>query len=229
MRCFQNFLTEETDSLEEYLTEFENAVKSTHDRVNMNGHTMFTPKHQNPTLPNKMIVSCFHGDEPAGWIGLLEFVKNYNAENVIITYLPIISGDAFRTGKHLNMQGENPNLLVTSHPSKEMRRLIEAQDMWLSRASHGFLDLHEDPWRDEGYVFSWSDRGDLTGRMVENLSQFFPLFSGGVLKEDPQDMLGEHMARCGVCPSITHETPVLNHPIEKRVDATIRAIMEFLL
>ena len=228
MRRFQNFLTEELDSLEDYLTQFENAIKSTHDRVNMNGHTMFTPKHQNPVLQNKMIVSCFHGDEPAGWLGLLEFVKNYNTENVNVTYLPIISEDAFRTGNHLNMQGENPNLLVTSNPSKEMRRLLEVQDMWLPRASHGFLDLHEDPWRNQGYVFSWSDRGDLTDRMVENLSQFFPLFAGGILTEDPQDMLGEYMAKNGVCPSITHETPVLDHSIDKRINATIRAIMEFL-
>ena len=228
MKSFQNFLTEDTDSLEGYLTEFQNALVSTHDRVNMNGHTMFLPKNENSSFPNKMIVSCFHGDEPAGWLGLLEFVKKYNVDSVNVSYLPIISGDVFRSGKHLNEDGENPNLMVSSQPSKEMKRLLEAKDMWLPRASDGFLDLHEDPWRGEGYVFSWSDTGDLTDRMVENLSQYFPLFNKGVLLEDPQDMLGEYLARFGVSPSITHETPVLDHELEERIEATILAIKEFL-
>jgi hypothetical protein len=37
------------------------------------------------------------------------------------------------------------------------------------------------------------------------------------------------MARFGVSPSITHETPVLDHELEERIEATILAIKEFLL
>ena len=77
MKSFRKFISEETDAAESYLCEFADALADTHKRIDVNGHDLFVPIEENTKLPNKMIASCFHGDEPAGWMGLMEFVKNY--------------------------------------------------------------------------------------------------------------------------------------------------------
>ena len=228
MKSFRKFITEETDAAESYLCEFADALADTHKRIDVNGHDLFVPIEENTKLPNKMIASCFHGDEPAGWMGLMEFVKNYKAENVNISYLPIVSRDVFNSGEHLNTRGENANHNVKNQPSEEMSRLMESRSEWVLRAAEGFLDLHEDPWRDEDYVFSWSDRERLSERMINIIGEYFPLFEGGRIDSDPQGMLGEYLASLGVNPCLTTETAVLGHDLEHRIECTVKLIKEFL-
>ena len=101
MKTFRSFLTEETkNSVSQYLQEFEDAVVSTHERIERNGHTFFTPRTFDKKVPNKMIISALQGDEPAGWMGLLEFVKNNKPKNVNVTYVPIFSKETFESGEH---------------------------------------------------------------------------------------------------------------------------------
>ena len=166
MKSFKSFISDTDDVVEQYLQEFERAVVQTHQRVDLNSHTFFVPLQFNESLPNKLIASALQGDEPAGWMGLLEFVKNNKPANANVSYLPIFSKETFRSGLHEDDAKRNPNHHIPYNPSRETARLLAVKERWLPLASGGFLDLHEDPWRGEGYAFVWSDTGDLGSRMV---------------------------------------------------------------
>jgi len=237
MKDFRTFISEEVNKVEQYLQEFGDAVSSTHRRADVNGHTFFVPLNFKDELPNKMIASAFQGDEPAGWVGLLEYVKNNKPQNANVTYLPIFSKETFQTGKHEDPRGENPNHNIPHKPSQETSRLLAAEDKWLPLASGGFLDLQEDPYRGEGYAFVWSDRGDVGSRIVDLIGEYFSLFEspyyphlavGGRIESDDQGMFGDYLATKGITPSITSETPVKGEDMDKRVKVNVEIIKEFL-
>jgi hypothetical protein len=228
MKSFKSFISDTDDVVEQYLQEFERAVVQTHQRVDLNSHTFFVPLKFNESLPNKLIASALQGDEPAGWMGLLEFVKNNKPANANVSYLPIFSKETFRSGLHEDDAKRNPNHHIPYNPSRETARLLAVKERWLPLASGGFLDLHEDPWRGEGYAFVWSDTGDLGSRMVGLIEGYFPLFEGGRIERDDQGMIGDYLASLGVTPSVTSETPVLGEDLEKRVGVNVEIIKEFL-
>ena len=228
MKSFKSFISDTDDVVEQYLQEFERAVVQTHQRVDLNSHTFFVPLQFNESLPNKLIASALQGDEPAGWMGLLEFVKNNKPANANVSYLPIFSKETFRSGLHEDDAKRNPNHHIPYNPSRETARLLAVKERWLPLASGGFLDLHEDPWRGEGYAFVWSDTGDLGSRMVGLIEGYFPLFEGGRIERDDQGMIGDYLASLGVTPSVTSETPVLGEDLEKRVGVNVEIIKEFL-
>ena len=228
MKSFKSFISDTDDVVEQYLQEFERAVVQTHQRVDLNSHTFFVPLQFNESLPNKLIASALQGDEPAGWMGLLEFVKNNKPANANVSYLPIFSKETFRSGLHEDDAKQNPNHHIPYNPSRETARLLAVKERWLPLASGGFLDLHEDPWRGEGYAFVWSDTGDLGSRMVGLIEGYFPLFEGGRIERDDQGMIGDYLASLGVTPSVTSETPVLGEDLDKRVGVNVEIIKEFL-
>ena len=237
MRDFRTFITEEVNKVEQYLQEFEDAVSSTHRRADVNGHTFFVPLVFKDELPNKMIASAFQGDEPAGWVGLLEYVKNNKPQNANVTYLPIFSKETFQTGQHEDPRGENPNHNIPNKPSQEASRLLAVEDKWLPLASGGFLDLQEDPYRGVGYAFVWSDRGDVGSRIIDLIGEYFSLFEspyyphlavGGRIESDDQGMFGDYLATKGITPSITSETPVKGEDMDKRVKVNVEIVKEFL-
>jgi len=228
MKSFKSFISDTDDVVEQYLQEFERAVVQTHQRVDLNSHTFFVPLQFNESLPNKLIASALQGDEPAGWMGLLEFVKNNKPTNANVSYLPIFSKETFRSGLHEDDAKRNPNHHIPYNPSRETARLLAVKERWLPLASGGFLDLHEDPWRGEGYAFVWSDTGDLGSRMVGLIEGYFPLFEGGRIERDDQGMIGDYLASLGVTPSVTSETPVLGEDLDKRVGVNVEIIKEFL-
>ena len=228
MKSFKSFISDTDDVVEQYLQEFERAVVQTHQRVDLNSHTFFVPLQFNESLPNKLIASALQGDEPAGWMGLLEFVKNNKPTNANVSYLPIFSKETFRSGLHEDDAKRNPNHHIPYNPSRETARLLAVKERWLPLASGGFLDLHEDPWRGEGYAFVWSDTGDLGERMAGLIGEYFPLFEGGRIERDDQGMIGDYLASLGVTPSVTSETPVLGEDLDKRVGVNVEIIKEFL-
>ena len=228
MKSFKSFISDTDDVVEQYLQEFERAVVQTHQRVDLNSHTFFVPLQFNESLPNKLIASALQGDEPAGWMGLLEFVKNNKPANANVSYLPIFSKETFRSGLHEDDAKRNPNHHIPYNPSRETARLLAVKERWLPLASGGFLDLHEDPWRGEGYAFVWSDTGDLGDRMVGLIEGYFSLFEGGRIERDDQGMIGDYLASLGVTPSVTSETPVLGEDLDKRVRVNVEIIKEFL-
>ena len=228
MKSFKSFISDTDDVVEQYLQEFERAVVQTHQRVDLNSHTFFVPLQFNESLPNKLIASALQGDEPAGWMGLLEFVKNNKPANANVSYLPIFSKETFRSGLHEDDAKRNPNHHIPYNPSRETARLLAVKERWLPLASGGFLDLHEDPWRGEGYAFVWSDTGDLGDRMVGLIEGYFSLFQGGRIERDDQGMIGDYLASLGVTPSVTSETPVLGEDLDKRVRVNVEIIKEFL-
>ena len=238
MKSFVNFLVEEKEnSVEQYLREFEDAVSSSHRRLDKNGHTFFIPLSFDKKLPNKMIMAALQGDEPGSWLGLMEYVKNNKPTNANVTFLPIFSKEAFRSGNHEDDANQNPNHNIPQNPSREANRFLSMKEMWLPLASEGFLDLHEDPYRAEGYAFVWSDTGGLGDRIVELIGDHFPLLHApfppshsinGRIEKDDQGMLGDYISRLGVSPSITSETPILNFELDKRVEVNVKIIREFL-
>jgi hypothetical protein len=228
MKSFKSFISDTDDVVEQYLQEFERAVVQTHQRVDLNSHTFFVPLKFNESLPNKLIASALQGDEPAGWMGLLEFVKNNKPANANVSYLPIFSKETFRSGLHEDDAKRNPNHHIPYNPSRETARLLAVKERWLPLASGGFLDLHEDPWRGEGYAFVWSDTGDLGDRMVGLIEGYFSLFEGGRIERDDQGMIGDYLASLGVTPSVTSETPVLGEDLDKRVGVNVEIIKEFI-
>jgi predicted deacylase len=236
MKRFRTFLKEEADSVETYFAEFANAVSSTHRRIDENGHTFFVPIDIDENKPKKMIAAALQGDEPAGWLGLLKFVKENKPDHVNVSYLPIVSKEVFRSGKHEDDANQNPNNNIPEAPSREMSRLLAIIDKWLPLARDGFVDLHEDPYRAVGYMYVWSDRGDLGDRMVNIVRSKFPLFDApihmakdGRIEVDEQGMLGDYLSKLNISPSMTTETPAGGEfPIDERVEVQVELVKEFL-
>ena len=95
----------------------------------------------------------------------------------------------------------------------------------------------EDPYREEGYAFVWSDRGDVGSRIVDLIGEYFSLFEspyyphlavGGRIESDDQGMFGDYLADQGITPSITSETPVKGEDMDKRVKVNVEIVKEFL-
>jgi predicted deacylase len=238
MKSFRKFIVEESnDSVEQYFREFEDAVSSTHKRFDENGHTFFIPL-KFGDKPNKLVASNLQGDEPAGPVGLLKYVKENKPTEVNVTYLPIVSKESYRSGKHNDDSDINPNNNIPNNPSREMKRLLDILDRWLPLARDGFVDLHEDPNRDEGYMFVWSDSEGLGDRMVNIIGKKYSLLHNpfypnhaidGKIEKDQQGMLGDYLATIGVKPSMTTETPAGGgFPLAERADVQVQLLKEFL-
>lgn len=124
-----------------------------------------------PDGPQLLIASGFHGEEPAGPWGVLDFLESapdamLAAAN--LTLLPLVNVSGFRAGTRFNAAGQNPNRgylgLPGEAPSHEGRILLGHAPLLREAAADGLLTCHEDVLLSHGYLYS-QERWRLPGRL----------------------------------------------------------------
>ena len=149
-----------------------------------------------PGTPRLLIASGFHGEEPAGPWGVLEFMRALPetlACEVDLSLLPLVNATGFAAGTRLNAQGENPNRGYGAHangdlPSIEGRRLIANVERLLPLAADGLLACHEDVGLSHTYAYTYEHRpepGPFSHALVATAAAHFDLHPDGVVDECP--------------------------------------------
>jgi hypothetical protein len=201
----------------------------------------------NPSAPQLLVTSGFHGEEPAGPWGVLEFLETAEQallSRVQLAVLPLINVTGFRAGTRFNALGENPNRgyldLGGENPSIEGRLLLSHRDLLRQSARDGLLTCHEDVLLSHGYVYG-NERAAVPGEFSRALlavnAAFFPVhpdgavdgcpIAGGIVFNHHDSSFESWMMEQGAARAACVETPG-QHPIARRIAAQ-RAMIETFL
>ena len=137
---------------------------------------MIRPQKLKQRAPSIMATAGFHGEEPAGPWGLLEFLETVDEktlQSVNYSFLPLVNPTGFEKGERLNMYGENPNCGyaatdpevnaattgVNRYPSREGTLLLGNINEILRLSRDGFLTQHEDTSLKKG-AYLWINETD---------------------------------------------------------------------
>ena len=156
-----------------------------------------------PPLPMKqtriLVAGGFHGDEPAGCWGILDFLKNAPAhllEQVSISFLPMVNPSGIRRHTPANVWKENTNRGFVPavaeeeghqhKPSCEGVLLTDNLPSLLFCAKDGFLTLHEDYERTKFYLYANEHHAQpkaFTKHMVNAGASMCPILPDGDYEE----------------------------------------------
>lgn len=202
---------------------------------------------RDPGALQLLVASGFHGEEPAGPWGVLEFLDaaaQSLLSRVRLTVLPLVNATGFRAGTRFNAFGENPNRgylgLPGENPSHEGRLLLAHRDLLLEAARDGLLSCHEDVLLSHGYLYS-CERAATPGAFSRSLlaanAAFFPLHpdgsvdgcpvTGGIIFNHYDGSFESWLMKQGAARAACVETPG-QHPIGQRIAAQ-RAMIEAFL
>jgi hypothetical protein len=141
--------------------------------------------------PSLLVASGFHGEEPAGPWGVLEFLESAPVELLSaarLSVLPLVNVTGFSKGTRFNAWGENPNRgflgLAGESPSREGRILLDHQALLVPAAQEGLLTCHEDVLLSHAYLYSQEHAetpGKLTRALLEANAAHFPLHPDGLV------------------------------------------------
>lgn len=144
-----------------------------------------SPKRIKREVPNILVTGTFHGEEPAGCLGILEFLES-NPEKIVegvnLSFLPLVNPTGFALGTRFNYWGDSPNSgfveSVGDKLSLEGKIILDNFDVLKRRARDGFISLHEDEDYSDFYVYSF-ERGDkpdsFTRMILDTGSRYFTL------------------------------------------------------
>ena len=146
--------------------------------------------------PRLLIASGFHGEEPAGPWGVIEFMRTLPealAGQVDLSLLPLVNATGFAAGTRFNAQGENPNRGYGTHangdlPSIEGCRLIANVVRLLPLAADGLLTCHEDVGLSHAYAYTYEHRpdpGPFSRMLAATAATHFDLHPDGAVDEYP--------------------------------------------
>lgn len=96
-----------------------------------------------------LIAAGFHGNEPAGPVGLNKWAKNLPIDNVAVSFLPLVNPTGFRDGTRDNWKKQPTNRgWIRAEEgetlSLEGRAIQKNLQKILDSSRDGFLTLHED-------------------------------------------------------------------------------------
>lgn len=188
--------------------------------------------------PRLLVAAGFHGEEPAGCWGLLEFIEHAAAELLDaanLSLLPLVNVTGFRAGTRLNAWGENPNRgfrgVPGETPSREGRILLTHVAALRLAAKDGLLTCHEDVLLRHAYLYSLERSptpGTLTRELLAANAVHFPLHpdgiidgcpvSGGIIFNHHDGSFEAWLMHEGIAYAVCVETPG-QHPLERRIAA----------
>lgn len=202
---------------------------------------------EDPSAPRLLVSSGFHGEEPAGPWGVLEFLEMADPRllsRTRLTVLPLVNVTGFQAGTRFNACGENPNRgyrgLPGENPSGEGRLLLAYGDLLQQASRDGLLTCHEDVLLSHGYVYS-SERaatpGPFSQALLRVIAANFPVHpdgtvdgcavEGGIVFNHDDGSFESWLMQRGAARAACVETPG-QHPIARRIAAQ-RAMIEAFL
>lgn len=175
-----------------------------------------------------LIAAGFHGEEPAGPWGVLEFLRvapDALLDRATLGIIPLVNATGFAAGRRFNARGENPNrgfdpAIAGERLTAEGEVLLGQRERLLAAARHGLLCCHEDEGMEAAYVYTL-EQGEAPGRfsrgLVETMARFFPLVpdgkvdgcpvAGGLVYNRHDGSFESWAVRHGVPLAATVETP----------------------
>ncbi len=200
-----------------------------------------------PGAPRLLLASGFHGEEPAGPWGVLEFLDATDGDllsRVQLTILPLVNATGFRAGTRFNAFGENPNRgylgLPGESPSHEGLLLLAHGELLLDAACDGLLTCHEDVLLSHAYIYSSEHTAEPSGfshSLLAANAAHFPLHpdgivdgcrvTGGIVFNHYDGSFESWLMQRGAARIACVETPG-QHPIAQRIAAQ-RAMIEAFL
>lgn len=140
--------------------------------------------------PRLLVAAGFHGEEPAGPWGLLQFIEAADPallDSVQLALLPLVNASGFRAGRRFNDWGENPNRGHGANadiaPSREGRVLATHAERLRGLGRDGVLSCHEDVKQAlHGYLYSLERTpapGAFSHALREANARFFPIHPDG--------------------------------------------------
>lgn len=160
---------------------------------------------ENINKPRKLLIAAaFHGEEPGGCLGLLEFLFTCRREflhDVSLSLLPVINPTGLSMHQRENIWGENPNRgfcdeFKSEKPSREGKILLDNLSLLTDLGRDGFLSLHEDDTFDKCYLYVFENRaipGSFSMALRDATTKHFPLIADG-----PTNRLGKGIAKDGI-------------------------------
>lgn len=193
--------------------------------------------------PFLLFAGGFHGDEPAGPWGILQYLESSaSLDGVNVSFLPLVNPEGTRAGRHENDLGENPNRGFGHSdtdglpPSKEGRILLGAINVIRPWTRDCFVSLHEDSGADRFYLFTFEKSempGEFTKMLVGVESSYFSQMkdrdlvndrgSDGVIFNDHDGSFEDYLFKDGVPLTACTETPA-QLAFEPRVSANVSII-----
>ena len=197
------------------IEEFNTRLKAAFDRINkirpykmeslgqVGGRDIFllSPAAPDDTKPSILTAGGFHGNEPAGPWGILEFLETADEETlkkVNHSFIPLVNPSGFERAQRYNIFDENPNRgfvpeYITSEeeedadwtnrgPSAEGAILLAHGDRLAKLAKHGFTSQHEDDGLNEGFIFineTGAQPSKTATAYLDTIQKYFPLIPDG--------------------------------------------------
>lgn len=215
---------------------------------------IITPKKFDKKLPNILIAGGFHGDEPAGTLGLLEYLKNDIVQKVNISFIPIVNPTGYMLNTRKNIFKEDPNrhycedidtvnITDKKKPSKEGKILLKNLDDILKYSKDGFLTLHEDTDEKYFYIYvtdSLEDKDETTKLIYdlrETMDKYFKTDNNkkiegyksehGIIRYSFVGAFEDYLFLNGVKRVICTETPAEEN-LEDRIKCNFEIINNFI-
>ncbi len=208
---------------------------------------LINSKRINKKNKNILIAGSFHGDEPAGSWGILEYIiksKKTIFNKINISFVPIVNPIGFKNGNSRNLENRNPNrhftdksLIKLSTEGKILKRNIK---LIKYLAKDGFLTLHEDYGQKKFYIYSFEKTrgpGLFSKCMLESGGKVFGkaksgiidgcLIKEGIIFKEYDGSFEDYLFRLGVPITICSETP-RKKSIDLRIKASEEIIKEFI-
>lgn len=162
---------------------------------------LLSPAEMEKGKPNILTAGGFHGNEPAGPWGILEFLETADEETlkkVNHSFLPLVNPTGFERAQRNNAFDENPNRGFvpeyidseeeidgdwTNHgPSAEGAILLSHSDRLVELGRDGFTSQHEDDGLNEGFIFI-NENGKMPSKTatayLDTIRKYFPLIPDG--------------------------------------------------
>ncbi|HGY0217415.1 TPA: aminoacyl--tRNA ligase-related protein [Klebsiella pneumoniae] len=132
--------------------------------------SLYQSVNQGADVPHILIAAGFHGEEPAGCWGMLDFLREGSPElfdNVAVSFLPLVNLSGLSAGCRLNSTGQNPNRGFTNgaevEPSVEGKVLLNYEALLLRQQAYL-------------YTFEHTARpGHFSVALRDELERFFPV------------------------------------------------------
>lgn len=201
--------------------------------------------------PELLITAGFHGNEPAGPLGLIRFMKKYNnlLNKANITFVPLVNPIGlmkFRRGGQDGLDTNRGFVPCSIHYplSVEGKILMKNREVLLDAAADGHVSMHEDPEGQGFFIYSWEKEPGIIGNdMVEFGKKYLPVATeeylkrkghnskNGLVLNENHSSFGELVESAGLPISVTIETPCLKNLKERSIDQCelVREFVEYCI
>jgi len=172
---------------------FHGMVVSELGRVGSDPIMLVTP---NPASqgPRLLVAAGFHGEEPAGCLGLLRFLQSAPSDllqRVRLSLLPAVNLSGLRLAQREDAWGGNPNDGYIHPNSGELSRegavLVDNLDQLVALGKDGFVSLHEDENLEDRFFIYTFERHEEPGPFTQMLlgveRRFFEPVPDGLVED----------------------------------------------